>query len=264
MKNTMAQQKTNGEIFLSVIIPCYNETENLERGVLKEVWNYFNKQSYTWEIIVTDDGSTDKSRDLVEKYIKDLKGFRILKNPHGGKPSTLLYGIKSAKGKYVLFSDMDQSTPISEVSKLLPYSKQGYKVVIGSRGLTRKDFPIYRKLGAYAFSTVRRTLILPEIVDTQCGFKLFEFNLLKKYFKKLDFFRSKSDRKGWVVSSWDVEFLHMVKKSGEKIKEVQIDWVDRDESKGKGSPLRKYLKESKEMLFQILRVKINDLRGLYH
>jgi dolichyl-phosphate beta-glucosyltransferase len=259
----MLTKKPNEGIYLSVIIPCYNESENLERGVLKEVWKYLHEQKYTWEVIISDDGSTDKSKELSEKYINDLKGFRILKNPHGGKPSTLLYGINSAKGKYVLFSDMDQSTPISEVSKLLPFLNQGYKVVIGSRGLTRKDFPLYRKLGAYAFSTMRRILILPEIVDTQCGFKLFDIKLLKKYFEKLDFFRNKGERKGWIVSSWDVEFLHMVKKSGEKIKEVQVDWTDRDESKGKGSPLGKYIKESKEMLLQIMRVKINDLRGLY-
>src|SRR3972149_497485 len=106
--------------FLSVIIPCYNEEENLKRGVLSEVNNYLKTKDFEWEVIISNDGSTDRSKELVLEKIKDWKGFHFLDNPHGGKPSALLYGIKAAKGKYVLFTDMDQSTPIGELDKLLP------------------------------------------------------------------------------------------------------------------------------------------------
>ena len=113
-------------IFLSVIIPCYNEEENLKRGVLTEVHFYLKKKDFSWEIIISDDGSSDRSKDLIRSQIKSWKNFRLLENPHGGKPSALWFGIKSAKGEYVLFSDMDQSTPISEFSKMLPFFESGF------------------------------------------------------------------------------------------------------------------------------------------
>ena len=257
----MNNKKNN--IFLSIIMPCYNETANLQRGVLKEVLGYLKIKNWTWEVIVSDDGSSDESREIVRQQLKNLPGFRLLENPHGGKPSALNYGIKSAKGEYILFTDMDQSTPIAELDKLLPFIKQGFSAVIGSRGLGRKDFPIYRKIGAYIFSSFRRFLILPHIIDTQCGFKLFESNLLKNVFPKLEFFKKKEEVKGWKVTSFDVELCHLIEKKGGKIKEVLVDWKDRDSSKNKGGILSKYIKESREMLMQILRVKLNDLRGLY-
>jgi dolichyl-phosphate beta-glucosyltransferase len=259
----MMDKLISNRVFLTVLIPCYNEAENLKRGVLKEVYDYLKTKKFSWEVIVSDDGSTDRSREIVKERIAALKGFRLLRNPHGGKPSTLNYGIKSAKGKYILFTDMDQSTPITELDKLLLFVKKGYKAVVGSRGLTRKKFPLYRKFGAYIFSTFRRAMILPHIADTQCGFKLFETELLRSVFPKLEFFKKKQEVKGWKVTSFDVELYHLIEKKGEKIKEVVVDWQDRDISKTKGGSLQKYIKESKEMFMQVLRVKLNDLRGLY-
>ncbi|BCX14731.1 MAG: glycosyl transferase [Patescibacteria group bacterium] len=251
-------------IFLSVIIPCYNERENIKRGVLEEVYDFLKRKKFGWEVIISDDGSSDESRDLVRKKLKDLKGFILLENPHGGKPSALLSGIKKAKGRYILFSDMDQSTPIGELEKLLPYTKDNTEAIIGSRGVVRKDFPIYRKIGAVVFMMIRRLMILPEIVDTQCGFKLFRADILKDIFPKLEFFKDKREKVGWIVTSYDVELLHLIKKHGGKIVEVPVFWQDRDESKTKGSSLSKYIKESKNMFLQIIRVRINELRGLYN
>jgi len=250
-------------IFLSVVVPCYNEAENIERGVLEKVYSYFKDKDYSWEVLISDDGSSDKSTSLVENRIKSLEGFYLIKNPHGGKPSALLGGVKAAKGKYVLFTDMDQSTPISELDKLLPYTKDNVEAVIGSRGVVRKDFPLYRKLGAVVFMIVRRALILPELVDTQCGFKLFRSDILKKVFPRLEFFKKEEKRVGWIVTSYDVELLHLIKKAGGRIVEVPVLWKDEDRSKTKGSSLKRYFKESKDMFFQILRVKLNDWRGMY-
>lgn len=249
--------------FLSIVIPCYNESENIKRGVLEEIYDFLKRQSFIWEVLISDDGSTDNSKDLIKERLKRLKNFSLIENKHGGKPSALLGGIKEARGEYVLFTDMDQSTPIGEIKKLLPYAKDGVVAVIGSRGAVRKDFPIYRKIGALVFMTFRRLLILPEIVDTQCGFKLFKSDVIKDIFPRLEFFRDKKEKKGWVVTSYDVELLHLVKKNGGCIVEVPVLWNDRDKSKTKGPGLAKYFKESKEMFLQILRVKFNDLRGLY-
>ena len=244
---------------VSIIIPCYNEKENLQRGVLNEVYLFLQKQKFSWEVIISDDGSTDESRKLVTQSIEGKGGFRLVENEHGGKPSAVWGGIKSAKGEYVLFADMDQSTPIREILKLKPFWGQ-YEVVIGSRGLERKNFSVFRKIGSTFFRLFRQSILLKGIKDTQCGFKSFRSDVARKIFPLLQFFKQKEKIKGWRVTSFDVELLFLAEKYGYRIKEVPVEWEDRDVSRGKE---RSYLKESKEMLLQILRVKINDIRGLY-
>ena len=249
--------------YLSVVIPCYNEVANLQRNVLAQVAKYLSAKKFTWEVIISDDGSSDQSRELIRKHIKTLKNFRLLVNNHGGKPTALWHGVKNSMGKFILFVDMDQSTPIKELDKLLPYAEQGYKVVIGSRGLERKNFPLYRRLGSFVFLTLRKSVVLPEISDTQCGFKLFDKEVLVTSFPRLEYFKKSRERAGWKVSSYDVELLYIIKNMGHQIKEVIVDWQDRDVSKSKGGGVNRYFKESWDMLGQILRVKLNDLKGLY-
>ena len=246
---------------VSVILPCYNEENNLKRGVLSDISSYLKKQKYSWEVIISDDGSTDDSLDIVAKFEKSNPNFRLLKNKHAGKPFALRSAIKGAKGKYVLFSDMDQSTPIEELGKLIPYVDEGYKVVIGSRGAKRKDAALYRKLASFVFSTARRIIILPELIDTQCGFKLVETKLADKIFANLRVLGRGSQATGWKVTAYDVEMLFIAKKLGEKIREVRVSWHDEDTSLGKK---RNFVKESIEMLFEIMRVRVNDMLGKYH
>ncbi|HWA52055.1 MAG TPA: glycosyltransferase [Patescibacteria group bacterium] len=250
------------KIFLSVIIPCYNEEKNLQRKVLDEVYKYLSKKDFNFEVIISDDGSTDNSKEIIEKQIKTLKNFKLLKNEHGGKPSALLSGLKQAKGEWVLFTDMDQSTPIDQLDKLLPFTKYA-EVVIGSRGFNRNNFSILRRIGSVVFLTFRRILILPEIKDTQCGFKLFKRTDIEKAFPELEFFKTKQRTSGWKVTSYDVELLHILKINGCKIKEVEVSWHDRDVSNTKGHGSGRYFRESEEMLMQIIRVKMNDMKGLY-
>ncbi|MBI1871965.1 glycosyltransferase family 2 protein, partial [Candidatus Collierbacteria bacterium] len=136
---------------LSIIIPNYNEKANIQAGAIEEVENYLKSAKFTWEVIISDDGSSDGSRDLIEKTIKDKSGFRLLKNPHSGKAGAIWYGIQAAKGEIVLFSDMDQSTPLKEIEKLLPWYDKGYEVVFGSRGTMRENFPLIRQLASWSF-----------------------------------------------------------------------------------------------------------------
>jgi len=252
------------KLFLSVIIPCYNEAENLKHGVLAGINNYLKEKKFSWEVIISDDGSSDESRELVKKEIGKWVNFRLLKNPHGGKPSALWFGIKASRGKYILFSDMDQSTPIAELDKLLPYVGERVGAVIGSRGRSRKNFPFYRRLGSIVFTELRKSFILPEINDTQCGFKLIKKSTALEIFPLLEFFKKKVVAKGWKVTSWDVEFLFILKKRGLEIKEVPVYWEDVDLSKGKGGSLNRYIRESNEMLSQIIKVKVNDSKGMYN
>lgn len=250
-------------LILTVVIPCYNEERNLKKHALKDIYDFLQTKNFSYEVIISDDGSTDKSRDIVSDQISNLKNFKLLRNDHGGKPSALLHGINASRGEFILFSDMDQSTPIAEIDKLLPFIEEKVGAIIGSRGLLRKNFPLYRRLGSIIFMAFRKLFILPELDDTQCGFKLFKAHVVKKAFPRLQFFKDKKAKVGWSVTSYDVELLHIIKKMGYEIQEVPVVWEDADSSTSKGSILGRYIKESKEMLVQILRVKLNDMRGMY-
>jgi len=238
----------------------YNEKENLERGVLDEMMSYLKKQKYSWEVVINDDGSDDNSLELVEKFIKKNEEFKLLKSPHAGKPAGLRTGMKAAKGEIILFTDVDQSTPLKQVEKLLPFFEKDYDVVIGSRGVERKNFPWYRQLMSWGFRVGRQLFLLKGVSDTQCGFKAFRAEVIKKLFPQLQVFKKSEKATGWRVGAFDVELLFLAQKHGHKIAEVPVAWQDRDVSSTKE---HKFAKESKEMLKEIIRVKINDLKGMY-
>lgn len=248
---------------LSIVIPCYNEENNLNRGVLDQVYNFLKTQKFDWEVLICNDESTDNSLQLVKDFVAKHKGFKVLDLPHGGKPSAVWGGIQKAQYPLVLFTDMDQSTPLSESLKLLPYFDQGYDVVIGSRGIDRQGASLVRKIMARGFLFGRRLFLLHNLIDTQCGFKAIRTDLAKKIFPNLQFFKDKSSTKGWRVSAFDVEMLFMAQKWGYQIKEVLVNWKDEDSSTTKGDDSQRFKKESKQMLQEIVRVIYNNIRGLY-
>lgn len=248
---------------ISIIIPCYNEVNNIKNGVLDEVYNFLKSQKFTWEVIVCNDESTDNSLKLVKDFVSKHKGFRVLDLPHGGKPSAVWGGIKEAKHPIILFTDMDQSTPLKEINKLIPFFDKDFDVVIGSRGVSREGNTFIRKIGGAVFLSLRKALILHNIIDTQCGFKMFKTDVAKDLFPNLQFFKDKSDKKGWRVSAFDVELLFMAKKWGYKIKEVGVEWRNEDISDTKGDADSRYKKESVQMINEIKRVLINNFKGVY-
>lgn len=251
------------ELAISIVIPCYNEEANLRRGVLDEVSTYLSKQSFKWEVIIANDESSDNSLNIVKDYVKKHKGFSYLDLPHGGKPSAVWGGIQAAKYPYVLFTDMDQSTPLSELDKFIPYFKKNVDCVIGSRGSERDGNSFIRKLGSKVFLLGRRLVLLPNIKDTQCGFKSMKTEVAKKVFPQLQFFKDKSEKKGWRVSAYDVELLFITKKMGYSIKEIEVIWKNEDVSTTKGDLNARYKKESIQMLKEIYRVLKNNIKGVY-
>jgi dolichyl-phosphate beta-glucosyltransferase len=253
------------QTLISIVIPCYNEERNLERGVLNEVYEYLAKQSYSWEVIIVNDESTDNSRSLIEHFVEGKVDFCLLDIPHGGKPAGVWAGIQRAKGEIVLFTDMDQSTPIGELDKLFPWYEKGFDVVIGSRGTAREGFSIVRRAGSFVFRTLRRLFLLRNISDTQCGFKSCRREAALEVFPRLQFFKQKSKPVGWKVSAYDVELLYLFERAGCAVKEVEVRWQNRDESdtKDQAGELARYLRESIEMAEEVIRVKLNQLKGLY-
>lgn len=248
---------------VSIIIPCYNEENNIKKGVLVEVANFLKTQNFEWEVIICNDKSTDKSFSLVKDFISKNKGFTVLDLPHGGKPSAIWGGIQKAKYPIVLFTDMDQSTPLREINKLLPFFDKNYDIVIGSRGSSREGNTLFRKIGSRVFSSLRNILLHSNIIDTQCGFKAMKTELAKKIFPKLSVFKNKENSSGWRVSAYDVELLFIAQKWGYKIKEVFVDWKNEDISTTKGDVNARYIKESRQMAQEIWNVLVNNLKGVY-
>lgn len=246
---------------VTVLLPNYNEIENVKRGVLENIVRYLKKQKFTWEVIISDDGSTDSSVLIIKEFAARHPQVKIIYNHHAGKPYALRSGLREARGQYVLLADMDQSTPITELDKLIPWTDQGFNVVIGSRGAKRADSTLLRQLASIIFLLIRRLILLPEIKDTQCGFKLIETKLAVRIFAQMRLFGRVNKAVGWRVTAYDVELLHLAKKLGAKIKEVRVVWKNTDTASGKS---RNFFKESMEMLLEIMRVRVNDLLGKYN
>jgi glycosyltransferase involved in cell wall biosynthesis len=247
-------------IFLSVVIPCFDEMANLQKGVLEKVKNYLDKKNFSYEVMIVDDGSKDGSREFIKNFTKEHQHFILIENPHFGKAGAVTTGMLKAKGEYVLFTDMDQAAPIEELDKLLPYVKKDYDIVIGSRNSTRKGAPWTRNLMAMGMMLLRRFIIgLKGIRDTQCGFKLFRReaaqNLFSKIYKLHDGFHSIGGSN--VAAGFDVELLYLAQKNGYKIKEIPVNWLYVETRRV--NPII----DSIEALRYLYEIKRNALSGKY-
>lgn len=245
---------------ISLIIPCYNEELNIQKGVLDKIGNFTQKDPRFIEVIISDDGSTDKTKKIIkEKYLRLFSKFRLLENNHQGKSGAIISGIKNAKGNWIMFSDIDLATPIEEAEKLIKEIKNHYQIIIGSRNSQRQGAPLTRKLMAKGFIIIRDLFLsLKGIKDTQCGFKLFEKEAALKIIDKLKIFSQKKSVKGSSVSAgFDLEFLFLAQKLGFKIKEVPVVW-HHVETKNVN-----FIKDSLETLNDILKIKLLSLQKKY-
>ncbi len=238
------------EIYLSVVIPAYNEEKRIKKTLL-DVDKFLSAQNYSYEIIVVDDGSSDGTVKLVKNIGRDVENLRVIDNKENhGKGYVVRQGVMEAKGKYRLFMDADNATTIDQVQNLLPFFNEGYDVVIGNRDLEesqiKKHQPFYKELLGDVGNLLIQILAVPGIKDTQCGFKCFSAEFVEKVFPKL-----KVDRWGF-----DIEILALAKKYGHKIKTVPVIWINDEESK---VSIGGYVNTLKE-LFQI---KWNMMSGKY-
>lgn len=217
------------QIYLSVIIPCYDEMANLQKGVLDKVQHFLDKKKIAYEVIIADDGSTDGSVEFIEDFIKENQHFYLIKNPHYGKAGAVTTGMLKAKGKYRLFTDMDQATPIEEIDKLLPYLESGkYDIAIGSRSTVRKGAPGTRLFISRSAIILRKFIIgISDITDTQCGFKMFTAESAEKVFTKLLKLKNGFQKvKGNAITfGSDIEILYLAINYKYKIKEVPVNWL---------------------------------------
>lgn len=245
------------KFFLSVVIPAYNEEYNLRTGVLDGIYDYLKDQNYSWEIIVVDDGSADKTTLLAVTFAKKHSGVSVMKETHRGKGGTVIAGMLKAKGEIILFTDMDQATPIDQLEKTLPKFNEGFDIVIGSRR-GREGAPVIRKAMAYGFSVLRYLLLRLPYKDTQCGFKAFTRESARKIFGKMKIFSDKMITQGASVSAgFDLEILYLARKLGYKVAEVPVDWHHKEGTRV--NPI----KDSWEGLRDLIKVRLNALMGKY-
>jgi dolichyl-phosphate beta-glucosyltransferase len=247
------------EIYLSVVIPSYNEEKNIEVGVLNEVWEYLKKQKYTWEVILIDDGSKDNTFKLLSNFSKSHKGFKAFEEPHRGKAGTVIAGILKASGKIVLFTDMDQATPLNQIEKFLPEFEKGCDAIIGSRH-GREGYSLIRKIMAYGFMSLRKLLLNLPYKDTQCGFKAFKEDKAREIFKRMKVFNDKARIEGAAVTAgFDLEILYIARKLKLKVLEIPVVWHEKG-LRREVSPI----KDSWEGLRDLIRVRINAIEGKYN
>ncbi|MFC1514703.1 dolichyl-phosphate beta-glucosyltransferase [Candidatus Omnitrophota bacterium] len=239
-------------IFLSVVVPAYNEEKRII-PTLEKMQKYLKRQKYPYEIIVVDDQSRDKTREVVRRFIKDNSDITYLRGRRNkGKGYSVKTGMLHARGDYVLFSDADNSTPIKEVEKLLPLLKEGgYDIAIGSRALADSNVRVPqawpRRTMGRIFNLFVQLIATPGIKDTQCGFKCFKHTVIYRLFR----------RQKILGFCFDVEILFMARKYNYKIKEVPIRWFNSPRSQVNMvvSPLT--------MMRDLVRIRTNDWKKPY-
>ncbi len=238
-------------IYLSVIVPCYNEELRFKRG-FKHYFSYLKKQKYSWELLFVNDGSYDKTEELLKNSVKINKNVKMISySKNKGKGYAIVKGVEKALGRYILFSDIDHSVPISTIESFFNSFERGYDVVIGSRRVIGAKFlkrqPFLREFLGRGFSALVRLLIDFKITDTTCGFKAFKNEFAKKIFQKITVY-------GWV---FDAEIIFLCKKYGLKVSQVPVVWEDVRGSKVSVG------RDIVGSLFGLLKVRINDIQNKY-
>ena len=233
---------------LSIIIPAYNEERRLP-NTLAQVFSFLAEQEYTAEVIVVENGSSDKTLNLAQEISASFPNLFVFHNDEAGKGKAVQRGMLEARGQYRIFCDADLSMPIEEVARFIP-PHNDTDIVIASReveGAVRYDEPEQRHITGRVFNWLIRLLAIPGIHDTQCGFKGFRADVAEDLFQHQTI-------DGW---AFDVELLYIAQMRGYEIVELPIPWYYRQESK------INVIRDSVNMFFDILKIRSNARQGKY-
>ncbi len=236
--------------FLSIIIPAYNEQNRLP-VTLEKIDTYLSKLSYSSEVLIVENGSQDKTFEVANVFASQHPKFRVLQSKERGKGRAVRLGMLEACGEYRFMADADLSMPINEIERFLPPELNGFDVAIASReapGSVRYNEPGHRHFIGRGFNLLIRTLALPGLNDTQCGFKCFRGEVVPVLFER-------QTMMGW---SFDVELLYIARKLGYRIVEIPIPWYFNPESK------IRVLHDSIHMGLDLIAIRWNGLIGKYY
>jgi dolichyl-phosphate beta-glucosyltransferase len=248
----LAHRCTNNIVtqpLLSIIIPAYNEEKRLP-GTLEQICRFVQQQSYPAEIIVVENGSTDRTFEVAQTFARNGPPCRAIHIDVRGKGLAVQAGMLQARGQYRFMCDADLSMPIAEVNRFLPPQLKNGEIVIASReapGSVRFDEPAYRHWGGRGINLLIRLLALPGLRDTQCGFKMFQADIAEDIFGYQTF----------PGISFDPEVLYIARLRGYQIRELAIPWYYSDESR------IHLFKDTLALLEDLLTIRRNARRGLY-
>ena len=231
--------------YISVAITALNEGARLPRS-MDTLIPYLERMGRPFEVVVNDDGSTDNTADVVERFIARFPGrVRLVRSQaNQGKGAGVRRAVLASAGRYILFSDADFSTPIDELPRLLEKLESGYDIAIGSRvqpdgSDMRVSQPIYRRLFGMLFHRLRDPLVVRGIKDTQNGFKAFRGEVAHALFRDT------------TLSSimFDVEVLYLAQRRGYRIAEVPVTWTNAG-----GSRMRVTAGHAVRVFYDLLRI----------
>lgn len=234
--------------FLSIIIPAHNEANRLPNS-LEQVFNFLEKQSFTAEVLVVENGSSDETLNIAQRFAEQHANMRVLQSDRG-KGAAVKRGFLEAQGDYRFMCDADLSMPIEELSKFIPPAINNFDIAIASReakGAVRYNEPRYRHLGGRVINFLIQLFILPGLNDTQCGFKCFSAKVIEDIGKL-------QTLSGW---SFDIELLYIARRRKYRIREIPIHWVHHPETKVSA------VRDAIHMIQDIFRIRVNAFRGLY-
>jgi dolichyl-phosphate beta-glucosyltransferase len=228
-------------LYLSIVIPAYNEEENIS-STLQDIAQYLKTKNYLYEVIVADDGSNDKTAELAAFEGKVFPRFNLLRHsPNRGKGYTVKEGVLAASGELILFMDADNSTRINQIDKLISAILEGNDIAMGSRrvegSIIEEYQPKHRRFLGNTYIKLSNVILSTNVNDYNCGFKLYKKNTAKILFDKLT-------RNDW---SFDSELIYLASKFKFKIKEVPITWQDKQKT-SKVKPLKDGLKSFLSLL----------------
>jgi glycosyltransferase involved in cell wall biosynthesis len=235
--------------FLSIIIPVYNEENRLPQS-LDDLLAFCDRQPYSTEIVVVENGSRDCTWQIASDYAQKHARLRSFRSLQRGKGLAVRLGMLEAHGAYRFMCDVDFSMPIKEINRFLPPQLKDADIAIASReapGSVRYNEPNYRHQVGRIYNWMIRLLALPGLQDTQCGFKCFKGELADELF-------GLQTLTGW---SFDVEVLFIARKRGYRIVELPIPWYFNPQSK------IRVLHDSARMALDLLTIRWNLLRGVY-
>jgi glycosyltransferase involved in cell wall biosynthesis len=234
--------------FLSIIIPVYNEETRLPRA-LEQVFAYLEGQPFQAEVIVVENGSTDHTLEVARKLTVSFPGLCLLHEDLPGKGRAVRRGMLEATGEYRFFADADFSMPVTQINRFLPPACAS-DIAIASReaaDAVRYHEPGLRHLTGRVYNFAIRSLVLPGLQDTQCGFKCFRAGVAEDVFPY-------QTLTGW---SFDVEILAIARRRGYKIVEIGVPWYYNS-----GSKIR-VLQHSWRMFADLLKIRRNARQRAY-
>ncbi len=237
--------------FLTIVIPAFNEALRIP-ATLKNIATYLKESGKDYEILVVDDGSSDGTRDIVKALESELPSLRLLSYaPNRGKGYAVRFGILEARGRYILMTDADLSTPIDELDRFLPYLLDGTSIVIGTRKHSQAEIlrrqPLWRESMGKAFTHISNLILGLHRSDFTCGFKAFEQSAAKRIF-------SRQRIRRW---AFDSEILFLADREHYSVTEVPVRWMNSPETKVH------ILKDTLITFFSLWKIRLDFIRGRY-